>query len=293
VGSSTKISGLLWVTLAYVLAGVASYIAIALGWVSGFSPVLGTWWLDVLATTVVFAFSTVFRNTSFYDAYWSVLPMAVAPAWWWMAVEGSDPLRGMMALVLVELWGVRLTLNWARGWTGLDHEDWRYVDLRNKTGAAFPLVNYFGLHFFPTVQVFLGLLPMALIYFEPNGPLGWLGAVGFLIGCVSVAIEWIADEQMRRFRATSKKGECMDKGLWAWSRHPNYLGEIGFWFGLALLGADVRWVWWGHVGWTAIAVMFVGISIPMMEKRQLASRPAFADVKKRVSFLLPWPPKSA
>ena len=87
----------------------------------------------------------------------------------------------------------------------------------------------------------------------------------------------------------------MDTGLWAWSRHPNYLGEIGFWFSLALFGiaaAPQDW-WWLFVGVAVMAAMFLGASIPLMEKRSLERRPNYQSVIDRVPRLVPRPPRKA
>ena len=85
----------------------------------------------------------------------------------------------------------------------------------------------------------------------------------------------------------------MDRGLWAWSRHPNDVGEISFWFSLALFGiaASPRNAWWLFVGVALMVVMFLGASIPLMEKRSLERRPQYQDVIDRVSRLVPRPPR--
>ncbi|MEM7677129.1 MAG: DUF1295 domain-containing protein, partial [Myxococcota bacterium] len=83
----------------------------------------------------------------------------------------------------------------------------------------------------------------------------------------------------------------MDRGLWAWSRHPNYFGEISVWFGLLFFGvASGAFETWMVAGVVAMVFLFVVISIPMMEKRQLSTKPAYADYQRRTSMLIPWPP---
>ena len=84
----------------------------------------------------------------------------------------------------------------------------------------------------------------------------------------------------------------MMSGLWAWCRHPNYLGEMGFWWGLWLLGiaADAG-VWWTVVGPISITLLFVGISIPMIDRRHVARRPGYAEHMRAVPSLLPRPPR--
>ena len=157
----SKNASLAWVTLAYI-------IALAAGWATiVFAPSLSPWFeagpygpikiafaADVVATLVIFGFSMAFDNSSFYDAYWSVIPIAIFGYWTTVAAPDASTLRIAALFAVVFVWGNRLTFNWARGWTGLDHEDWRYVDFRNQFPGTYWLVSLGGIHFFPTVIVF-------------------------------------------------------------------------------------------------------------------------------------------
>ena len=110
----------------------------------------------------------------------------------------------------------------------------------------------------------------------------------------AVTIEGVADAQMHRFVATARPGDVMDRGLWGWSRHPNYFGEFGFWFALALFGlAAAPTAWWLFAGAAAMLAMFLGASIPMMETRSLARRPEYHSVVARVPRFVPRPPAGA
>ncbi|HIG39408.1 MAG: DUF1295 domain-containing protein [bacterium] len=110
---------------------------------------------DVAATIVVFGFSLSFRNSSFYDAYWSVAPIVIAVT---LLIHSRDSnvVRQFMVTGLILVWGIRLTLNWAYGWQGLKHEDWRYIKLQRQTGIFWWPVSFLGVHLFPTVIVFIG-----------------------------------------------------------------------------------------------------------------------------------------
>lgn len=292
---SSRAGSFLWVVVAYVVA-----VAVAIGAtptvVGGLGlaahPLTTAAVADVVATFVIFAFSLGLRNSSMYDPYWSVAPLPIVL--WWLSLPEAEPgsvVRQALVLGLLTLWGVRLTLNWATGWTGLDHEDWRYVDLASKTGPAWPLVSLTGVHLMPTALVFLGLLPAWPAITSP-APLGWLDLVAAAVMLGATVLEGVADVQLRRFaRERSDPTEVMTRGVWGWSRHPNYLGEIGVWVGLFLFGmAADPGAWWTGIGALAMIGLFVGISIPMMERRMRARRPAYAEVQRRVPMLLPWPP---
>lgn len=281
-----------WVTVAYVAGLAAAWVTVtSLG--ESHHALLIAAIADFAATFAVFVFSVVFDNTSVYDPYWSVAPLALAP---YLALrpeaDGAPVARKVLICALVVFWGVRLTYNWARGFTGLGHEDWRYVDIRNKTGRAYWLASFFGLQLMPTVMVFLGCLPLYPAL-TSKAPLGLWDAAAATVTLGAVLIELIADEQLRAFRKKKReKGEIMKKGLWAYSRHPNYFGEISFWWGLfffALAASPANY--WSGIGCLAITLLFVFASIPMLDKRSLQGRPEYAHHMKRVSALLPWFPR--
>jgi steroid 5-alpha reductase family enzyme len=249
---------------------------------------------DVAATVVVFAFSFALGNSSLYDPYWSVAPLPIA-LWWIAAGAAGPPLeRRALVVVLVAVWGARLTWNWWRGWEGLEHEDWRYERIRQRTGRAYWLASFFGIHLFPTAMVLLACLPLWPALAVGTRPLGWLDALAFAITAGAIALEAVADHQLRRFRTRSDRrlDAILESGLWGWSRHPNYLGEMGFWWGLWLFGvaADPGWAW-TVVGPLAMTAMFLLASIPMLERRMAERRPDWPDHASRVSRLLPRPPR--
>jgi steroid 5-alpha reductase family enzyme len=289
-----------WVVFAYLLATAVGAAIAATPTLTGFAtdePLARAAIADVAATLVIFAFSFAFRNSSFYDAYWSVLPPALGVYWVLAAPAGIDRVRVCLALGLCAVWGIRLTYNWARGWTGLDHEDWRYRDLAKKSGKAYWLVSFFGIHFFPTVQTFAGSVGLYVALTYGGRSFGALDVVATLVTGGAIACETIADKQLHDFkrRKGTAPGETIREGLWAYSRHPNYFGEMSFWWGLFLFGiaaAPERWAWMIG-GPVAITGMFFFVSIPLMEKRQLERRPQFAEHVKTTSMIIPWFRKSA
>ena len=285
----------LTVSFAWIVAAYAVALLVAATVAAALPPGVALWQrvalADVAATVAVFAFSVGLDNSSVYDAYWSVAPMVIAPALASLSREAPFARRALV-VALVSAWAVRLTYNWARGWRGLDHEDWRYVDLRAKTGRLYWAVSFLGLHFFPTALVYLGCLALVPALVTGTRPLGPLDGAALVVTAGAIVVEAAADAQLRAFRERAKPGEIMASGLWAYSRHPNYFGEIAFWWGLFLfaLAADGG-AWRAGAGAASITLLFVGVSVPMLDQRSLARRPEYAEHMARVSAIVPWWPR--
>jgi steroid 5-alpha reductase family enzyme len=278
--------------LAYMLAlCVAILVVYALG---ERHPIWIALIADIAATLVIYAFSRIFQNSSFYDAYWSLAPLVIAIYWTLAAVSENVVLaRQVAVLALVFLWGLRLTYNWAIEWQGLGHEDWRYTDLRTKTQRWFWLIDLVGIEMMPTLIVFLGCLSLYPALSTGTHSFWFLDAIAIVVTAGAIIIEATADEQLRRFRKTKREaGQIMATGLWAHSRHPNYLGEIMFWWGLFIFAmAAAPSYWWTIAGPVAITMLFLFFSIPTMDKRSLERRTGYEEHMKKVSALIPWFPK--
>jgi steroid 5-alpha reductase family enzyme len=256
------------VGIAYLVAGAAGvWGASAVG-----GGVLGLATGFLVSVVVIFAFSVATGNSSCFDPWWSVAPMILV-----LALPLAGP-REMLVRGLVLVWGARLTWNWWRGWGGLAHEDWRYVRIRGQVGRWWWPVSFLGVHLFPATLVGLGSLPLL----EPARSFSPIDGLAAVVTVGSIALEAVADQQLWRFRG--QKG-VLDSGVWRWSRHPNYLGEIGFWWGIWLFGGGVPW------GALAITILFVAISIPLIERRHRQRRPEYAAYQARVPMLLPLPPR--
>jgi steroid 5-alpha reductase family enzyme len=264
---------------------------------------------DVVATLVIFGFSLLCDCSSLYDPYWSAAPLPIVL--WLALAPGSaevPPARRILVVALVGAWGVRLTVNWLRGWSSFAQEDWRYVNLRHSTGRAYWLVSLLGLHLMPTVTVFLALLPLfpALGHAAPLSPVaapapfGALDVVAALTTAAALLIEAVADEQLRAFRREHpQSGPICERGLWGRCRHPNYLGEISLWWGLFLFGLAAQPPRSDGLLATAvlalgplwITLLFALISIPMLDRRSLARRPNYREHMRRMPALLPLGPR--
>jgi steroid 5-alpha reductase family enzyme len=283
--SASRTASFAWILVAYA---AATALAVWLG-----ARLLQghPWWMavgaaDVVATVVVFAFSVALDNSSVYDPYWSVAPVVIALGTV-QTTSGALLARKAVVLALVTLWGVRLTFNWARGWQGLGHEDWRYADLR-RTGKTYWVVSFVGFHMMPTGWVYLGSLALLPALSSP-APLSVVDAAALVITLGAIVLESVADQQLRAFRLANKTpGRILDTGVWSLCRHPNYLGEVGFWWGLYLFAiATDRHDAWMIVGPASITLLFVFVSIPMIDRRSVARRPDYSAHMTRVPALIP------
>ena len=244
---------------------------------------------DIAATLTIFLCSYIFKNSSFYDAYWSVAPIFIAATLMLTGTDGNLS-REVIVLSLICLWGVRLTWNWGYGWQGVHHEDWRYIQLQDQTGRFYWPVSLLGIHLFPTAIVFLGCIPIFSVFSNPT-PLNGYDVLALLIMTTAIALEAEADRELHRFRATrTRSDEILKSGVWAWCRHPNYLGEIGFWIGLFLFGyatlggaTDLM-----KVGPAGMLLLFTIISIPMIDKKLISSKPDYAAHKDNSFALIPF-----
>jgi len=286
-----KTHSLLIVLGAYIVAGLGAYGAWAT--FGSLGPLWGILIADIVATLIIFGCGLIFSNSSLYDPYWSVVPPVIAFVWWIEGGRQTEPIH-ILTLLVVFWWAVRLTRNWAMDWPGLHHEDWRYQRLRAQSGVLYPLVNLGGIHLFPTLIVFAAMIPVHVVMMHEEPANLVITLFAFVIGIGAATLQLVADAQMRRFRQSGAPS-FMKEGLWAWSRHPNYLGEILFWVSLWLFAvASVGLTGSAVSGLGALAMigLFVFYSCPAMDQRTAEKREGYADHIKASSMLLPMPPRA-
>ena len=237
---------------------------------------------DTVATIVCFIFSLIFKNSSVYDPYWSVAPIVIVIGY---AIANGLNALGIVLLVAVCYWGIRLTANWAYTFKGLTHQDWRYTMLCEKTGKFYPIINFIGIHYVPTLVVYGCILPAVMVI--ENKP--EINVLSIIFACVSVAaatMQGVADIQMHKYRK-NKTTSFIRNGLWRNSRHPNYLGEILMWWGIGLSAVcAMPNMWYLIFGAVANTVLFLSVSIPMADGRQ-SKKEGFSEYKSQTRALLP------
>jgi len=262
------------------LIGIAIYLALPM---TPLFPRLVV--IDVVCTVFVYVVGVLVRNASVYDPYWSVAPILLATgvAVWVTHVS----IGAWLLLIVIWIWGVRLTANWAFTFRNLGGEDWRYRQLRQQFPRAFQLVSFLGIHLFPTVVVFICLMPALDFMWNAQGKTSWWVLPGLGVCLVGIGLELVADLQMQRHRA-QKTGEIIRVGLWRHARHPNYLGEILMWWGVYLFVVPMLPNdWLLGLGALVNTLMFLFVSIPMADRRNRARFAGFDDYVAQTSSL--WP----
>ena len=250
------------------------------------------WNLAAVAALMIIGWivSLVYRNVTIIDSLWGLGFILIA----WLTFLMSDGFwgRNFLIALLVSLWGLRLCLylswrNWGKG------EDPRYGGWRKKAGDRFWLVSLFKV--FILQAVFLWVISIALQkgQLAPKpAMLTWLDGLGVLVWTVGFMFESVGDWQLAQFKADPlNKGRVMDRGLWAYTRHPNYFGEFLIWWGIYLITLATPNSWWtifSPVIVTAVLLKMTGI--PLTEKGLVENHPGYAEYIKRTSTFVPWLP---
>ena len=249
----------------------------------------------IVATIVIYVGSLVHNNSSLYDPFWSIAPIPITVYLFFISGQSNITLLNKLFITFpIFIWSVRLTRNWVISWDGFSHEDFRYMNLKKGNKIKLEFINFTGIHLIPTLQVNLSLLPLYFLFNSSQlNETNYLLMLASVITLIAVAIETIADEQMRSFRKDrSNNGTTMTKGLWYYSRHPNYFGEIMFWIGIYLMALfTIKTPVWLLIAPVSMVMLFVFISCPMMDARSLQRRHDYQSYMALTSSLIPWIPK--
>lgn len=240
--------------------------------------------------TALWAVSVRLRDSGIIDPFWGFGFVVVA---WvaYLASDGDDGRRLLLA-ALTSVWGLRLFAHLARRNFGKP-EDFRYAEMRARHGDRWPLrslVTVFGL------QAALMLIVSLPVQFGgvPDSPgLGWIAVAGVALWAVGLTFETVGDHQLSRFRADpANRGKVLDRGLWRYTRHPNYFGDFCVWWGLWLIAAEAGWPALTVVGPLLMSVLLMRVSgVGLLEKDIAARRPGYADYVRRTSAFFPRPPR--
>lgn len=244
---------------------------------------------------VVWAICVAMRDVTPVDSLWAFGMGAVSISTYLQV--GSGPERRLWLVALCVLWAVRL--GGYMLWRWRDHgPDGRYVRLLDKAKAERGWgYGYAALRLVFVLQMpllFLVSLPVQLgqIAEEP-ATMSWIGQVGAGLAAFGILFESIADWQLVRFRKNpANKGRVLDRGLWRYTRHPNYFGDACVWWGLWLIAAETSLGLASIIGPAYLVYTLTRWSgVPTIEGRMRRKKPEYEDYMRRTSGFIPWPPK--
>jgi steroid 5-alpha reductase family enzyme len=244
------------------------------------------------AAAVVFAYIAAFyvlaqvrKNNGLVDIAWG-LGFILLSAVLFFRSPVHDPAK-ILILALLALWGFRLAGHIFRRNFGKP-EDFRYANMRKKWGKAAPVKSFFFVFMLQGVLMLIVSSPAIVVMSAPARPIRVLDALGALIFLFGLSFEAIADRQLAaHVRNPANKGKLMIRGLWSYSRHPNYFGEAALWWGLGLIAASSKDGWAGFVGPLVITLLLRFVSgVPLLEKKY-AGRSDWEDYKKTTPIFVP------
>lgn len=228
-------------------------------------------------------------DASIVDPLWPMVFVAVAWGVWLSSGGGGG--RKLALAAMVTLWGVRLGVHLALRKRG-EPEDFRYAAMRARWQpfGLWSLVIVFGLQGALAIVVSLPLV--AVLGAAGNPAVTWLDWVGGAVWAAGLLFEAIADRQLARFRAEPEhQGKVLDRGLWRYSRHPNYFGDFLVWWGIWLAAAAAG-AWWTIIGPTVMTFLLLRVSgVALLERTISERRPGYADYMARTSAFVPLPPR--
>ena len=279
----SKTKSLLLISIYYLFAFSISYYFILFLNIDGWTKIF--FW-HVIATLLIFLFSNIHKNSSIYDPFWHVAPIPIVI---YIANESKLSFIEISLILSAFLfWSLRLTYNWFLNWINLEHEDFRYIELKDNNKFISFINDLFGIHLIPTLIVNVSLYPIYVAFTSES--LNSMIYIGFILIILAVLIQYISDDQMRKFRKNKNNlGKTMKYGLWKYSRHPNYLGEVSFWFGIYIFAlASGSTPLWLLACPLVMLALFVFISCPMMDNRSLKKRPDYREYMDKTPQLLFW-----
>jgi steroid 5-alpha reductase family enzyme len=240
--------------------------------------------------TLVWLLSLARRDASIVDVFWGL--GFVLAAWIYVASSETRAPRGVLAAALATLWGLRLALHilWRSRGRG---EDYRYRAMRERDPAGFPsrsLLTVFWLQ-----ALLLWAVSAPLFQAQRAGPAGLTGidGVGLALFVIGFLFEAVGDVQLARFqRDRANTGRVMDRGLWRYTRHPNYFGDALLWWGFFCLALATPGSWWTLLSPALMTLLLMRVSgVTLLERKLRETRPDYLRYAERTSAFFPWPPR--
>lgn len=248
-------------------------------------PALGV----VLAvTTVVWGASLIVRDVSIIDVFWG--PLFALQSWMHRGDAPDPGLLADVAVALVTVWALRLAVHIARRARG-SGEDPRYGAMRKAGGPGWAARSLATVFWLQGALAWIVAWPAAVAarsHVDP-GVVGWIGAA---VAAFGATFEAVADAQLTRFKTgPERRAGLLDRGLWRYSRHPNYFGDAVFWWGLWILSAAAGGAWTVFAPFLMTGLLMKVSGVPLVESRLEETRPGYRDYVRRTPAFVPWFPR--
>jgi steroid 5-alpha reductase family enzyme len=241
----------------------------------------------MIATWLV---SLAVRNASIVDIVWGLGFVVVA----WavrLGVDGNSARQNLL-VAMTTIWGVRLAgyLFWRNHGNG---EDFRYRAMRKHHGERFAVVSLYTVFGLQGAMMWVVSLPVQLGQVPTTPSLGFIAWIGLALWIVGISFETIGDAQLAAFKKDpASAGVVMDRGLWRYTRHPNYFGDACVWWGIALVAAETGIGAIGLIGAAVMNTLLLRVSgVPLLEKSLTKRRAGYAEYIARTSSFIPRPPR--
>jgi len=243
---------------------------------------LGTWVVSVIVT-----------NASIVDIVWGLGFVVVA----WVvrfAVDQGDDARQWLIVAMTTIWGLRLAIylfvrNHGKG------EDFRYRAMRKHYGPRFPLISLVTVFLLQGVLMWIVSLPVQLGQADDTPAIGVIAYLGIALWLLGMFFETVGDAQLTAFKADpATKGTVMNRGLWRYTRHPNYFGDACVWWGIGLVAAETGGGAWGLIGSLTMTILLRRVSgVTFLEKSLVKRREGYVEYIATTSPFIPRPPRKA
>ncbi len=236
-----------------------------------------------------FLLSLIRKRNDLADVAWGI--GFVLLAWTSIFLSQDFEIRSLIVNLLVTIWGLRLAWHIYKRNKGKP-EDYRYLAWRQQWGKWFYIRSYLQIYLLQGLFLFIISLPILAINIQGSSEIGLFDFLGITVWLIGFFFEVVGDWQLKQFiKEPTNKGKLITTGLWQYSRHPNYFGEVTQWWGIWLIALVTPLGWISLLGPLTISFLILKVSgIPMLEKK-MSQNPAFAEYEKRVSKFFPLPPK--
>jgi len=240
---------------------------------------------------LIWLLSLILKDSSIVDITWGLGFVLIA---WLTFYQVETPGReGLLLPILVSAWGLRLALhigirNLGKG------EDPRYQAFRKKWGDRYWWGSFFQVFLLQGILCWLiSLVVQTGLIFRNPGPLTWVAWLGAAVWLVGFFFEVVGDWQLTQFKADAgNKGKVMNRGLWYYTRHPNYFGEAVMWWGIFIIGLETLSNAWTIISPAIITFLLLKVSgVVMLERTIVKRRPEYAEYIERTNAFIPWFPK--